>query len=93
MGGANAGPGTYNISITVGDREEIQESLQIAINGYAVDQVSTMPGDFLTRHYQVNTLESQLRIEFLDFGGQHDFTSINGVTVEKVNYRTPLPAQ
>lgn len=82
------GPGTYNISITVGDREEIQESLQVSINGYQADRVSTMPGDFLTRTYQVNVLESQLRIEFLDIGGQHDYFSVNGISVEKVNYRS-----
>ncbi len=52
--GPGAGPGTYNVSITFGDREEIQESLHVLINGYQADRVSTMPGDFLTRTYQVN---------------------------------------
>jgi hypothetical protein len=88
--GPGAGPGTYNISITLGDREDIQESLQISINGYQSDRVSTMPGDFLTRTYQVSTIDSQLRISFFDIGGQHSYFSVNGISVEKVNYRSSV---
>ncbi len=86
--GPGAGPGTYNVSITFGDREEIQESLHVLINGYQADRVSTMPGDFLTRTYQVNVTEPQLRLSFLDAGGNSDYFSINGLTIEKVNYRS-----
>ncbi len=85
-----AGAGTYNVTITLGDRQEIQESMHILINGYQSDRVSTMPGDFLTRTFQVNTLDDRLRISFLDTGGEHEYTSINGISVEKVNYRTDL---
>ncbi|MEN1679939.1 MAG: fibronectin type III domain-containing protein [Planctomycetota bacterium] len=88
----NAGPGTYNIAITVGDRDDIQESLQIFVDGYAVDRVSTMPGDFLTRTFQVSVDDPVLRIGLRDIGGQSDFFAINGITIEKVNYRDPLAA-
>ncbi|WP_197995013.1 fibronectin type III domain-containing protein [Gimesia panareensis] len=84
-------PGTYNISITFGDRENIRESTQVFVNGYASDRVSTMPGDFLTRSYQVSTLDDELRLTFVDRGGQTDFSAINGVTVDQVNYRATLP--
>lgn len=89
--GPGGGPGTYNISITVGDREDLQESLQIAIDGFQADRVSTMPGDFLTRTFQIHTTSAQLRIAFTDLGGKHAATSINGISIEKVNYRAPIP--
>lgn len=85
------GPGVYNVAITFGDREQIQESMRVGINGYQEDELSTMPGDFLTRSYQVNTLDSKLRLSFVDMGGESKFFSINGLSVEKVNYRTHVP--
>lgn len=91
LSGPGGGAGTYNLSITIGDREDLQESLQIYVDGYQTDRVSTMPGDFLTRTYQITTDSPLLRIRFTDLGGKHVATSINGLTLEKVNYRSAVP--
>ncbi|MFN6312066.1 MAG: fibronectin type III domain-containing protein [Planctomyces sp.] len=83
----NAGPGWYNIYISVGSRDAVQESLLVQINGRQVDVIDTLPGDFLVNAYQVFCEEPLLELTFRDRGGKHEYTSINYVSIQKVNYR------
>jgi WD40 repeat protein len=87
----NVKPGTYNIAVTYGDRDELRESVQLYLNGVVADRVTTMPGDFLTRTYQVTAGDGLLSLRFADLGGKTDVAAIAGVSLEQVNFGSELP--
>ncbi|HND51641.1 MAG TPA: cadherin-like domain-containing protein, partial [Pirellulaceae bacterium] len=87
----NVKPGTYNVAVTYGDRETLREDVQLYLNGVAADRVTTMPGDFLTRTYQVTTTDGSLSLRFVDIGGKTDVGAIVGVSLEQVNFGAELP--
>jgi hypothetical protein len=89
-------PGTYNIQLTIGDREMgedaiIREDMRIYVNGFYIDTVSTMPGQIINLGFQVQTDVSQLRISLKDQSGRSSRAVLNGMTIEMVSPGTEAP--
>lgn len=81
--------GSYDVTVTVGDRGDLHQNMRISLNGYAQETLTTAPGQVLSRTYRVNLLDTRLRVTLSDVGGENPHALLNGIEIREVEAGSP----
>ena len=73
--------GTYNITLTMGDRLEAHDKMGVFFEGYLDDIRSVQANQFTRPSYSVKVSDGQLTFGLRDLGGIDPYAIINGLEI------------
>ena len=76
--------GTYDVTVTIGDRNEVRQRMLLSLNGLHRDEITSLPGQFIMRTYRINVVDAQIRLQLEDNGGTTKRAVLNAVKLQKV---------
>ncbi|MCA9174993.1 MAG: Ig-like domain-containing protein [Planctomycetales bacterium] len=79
--GADVSPGTYMLTVTVGDASSAHDNIGLYAEETLLDTVSTARGEVLTLTYEVAVSDGQLTFAIRDLGGSDRYALVNGLEV------------
>jgi formylglycine-generating enzyme required for sulfatase activity/PKD repeat protein len=79
--------GIYDVTITSGDASSGHDQEGIFLEGVQVDALTTLPGQWIARTYQVAVQDGQLNVTLRDLGGTDRNVVINALTVVTATVR------
>ncbi|MEX0713605.1 MAG: right-handed parallel beta-helix repeat-containing protein [Pirellulales bacterium] len=83
-------PGTYSVSLTMGDATAPHDQMGVFLEGTQVGSVTTAAGEFKTLIWQVDVLDGQLTVGLKDLGGADLNVMINALEVALVDVSADL---
>jgi hypothetical protein len=75
-------PGTYNVSLTLGDPQQWSDSVNVILEDRAVGTVDAGVNQFKTMNYTVTVTDGQLSVRLDDNGGNTPYFALNALTVQ-----------
>ncbi len=73
--------GTYNVTVTTGDRSYSHDQMGVFLEGTQVDSVTAPAGQYVMRTYSVTVSDGQLTLQLKDLGGSDPNVVINGLDI------------
>ena len=73
--------GTYDVTLTLGDRSYSHDQMGVFLEGTQVDSVTAPAGQFVTRSYTATVSDGQLTLQLKDLGGSDGNTVIDGLDI------------
>jgi len=87
---ADIAAGAYDVIVTIGDAGEVRQEVQIGINGFYQESITTYAGQFVQRTYRVNARDGQVSISLTDVSGKPSNAVLNGVQIDRVDPRAEV---
>lgn len=87
---ADVAAGAYDVILTIGDAGEVRQEVQIGINGFYQESITTYAGQFVQRTYRVNAHDGQLQVSLTDVSGKPSNAVLNGVQIDRVDPRAEI---
>ena len=75
--------GVYSVTLTVGDPVVSIDNMAVYAEGEFIDNITCMPGAFVSKWFDVTVEDGLLELFFEDNGGDTDIWSICSLTVER----------
>ncbi|MEX2561259.1 MAG: choice-of-anchor Q domain-containing protein, partial [Pirellulales bacterium] len=88
--GVDLEPGTYSVTVTMGDAAAAHDQMGVFLEGTQVGTVTTAAGEFKTLTWQVDVLDGQLTVGLKDLGGADLNVMINALEVASVDVSADL---
>ena len=83
--------GAYVVELTLGDRSQMRDRVEVYVNGDLRDTVTTLGGEFATPRYTTRVLNGQLSVRFNDLGGESRDAAIAALEVTAIDPSAELP--
>src|SRR5262245_20452333 len=83
-------PGTYNVTLTLGDAKDDRSNIAVWIEGTQVASgISTLPGQFLQRTFQVQVNDGQLTLRIAGLGSSTNAFALDALDIAAVTTVPP----
>jgi hypothetical protein len=83
--------GTYVVELTLGDRRQMRDRVEVYVNGSLRDTVTTLGGEFATPQYTATVNNGQLSIRLVDRGGESAQAAIAALELTAIDPEAGLP--
>lgn len=83
--------GSYVLELTLGDRTQMRDRIEVYINGELRDTVTTLGGEFATPRYSASVGDGKLTIRLKDLGGESKLAAIASLEVTGIDPEDALP--
>jgi len=83
--------GTYTLELTLGDRKQMRDKVEVIINQQLRDTVSTLGGEFSNPQYSVQITEGQLKLRLRDLGGETNVAAIAALEITAIDPEAGIP--
>lgn len=83
--------GVYVIELTLGDRRQMRDRVEVYVNGGLRDTITTLGGEFATPQYTATVNNGQISIRLVDRGGESDFAAIAALEITAIDPEAGLP--
>jgi len=76
--------GTYDVTVTMGDKSVARDLMGVYLEGTLVDTVTLAMNEFVTHTHRVSVVDGQLTVRLKDLGGVELHCGANAITVTRV---------